>query len=110
MGTFAKLLIDKPVFSCQSLNILSQLCHFLGLQLGKLCLLFKLLSEVLALTPEVFDFLFSLKKFALVVVFFSSCDAHLVLDVTEVQALLLHLLLDSDKLFGLLVELSLHLI
>ena len=56
------------------------------------------------------DFLFSLKQFALVVVFFACCNAHLMLYIAEIEALLLHLLLDSNKLLSLLVKLSLHLV
>ena len=56
------------------------------------------------------DFLLSLKQFALVIVFFACSNAHLMLDIAEIEALLLHLLLDSNKFLSLLVKLSLHLV
>ena len=46
-------------------------------------------------TSKVFNFLFSFKELALIIILFSSSDTHLMLDITEVKALFFHLLFDS---------------
>lgn len=45
--------------------------------------------------PERLDLLFTLEKLSLIVVFFADLDAHLVLDITELEALVLELLLSG---------------
>ena len=59
---------------------------------------------------ESLDLLLALKQLALIVVFFTDNYTHLVLHVAELETLLLELSLDLDQLFGLLVQLALHLI
>ena len=94
MRTFAKLLVDEPILSCQRLDVLCKFSYLLRFKLGQLSLLFKLLPKILAFAPQMLNFLLSLEKFTLVVILFAGCDAHLVLDVAEIEALFLHLLLD----------------
>ena len=59
MRTLAEFLVDKSVLTSQRLNIFSQFSDFLGFELGELGLLIQLLSQILALSLEVLDFLFS---------------------------------------------------
>ena len=96
MRTLSKLLIDEPVLPCQRLDVLSHLGDLLSLQLGKMRLLLQLLFEILKFLAQYLDLLFSLEKLSLIAVFFAHYDAHLVLDVAEVEALLLQLLLHVD--------------
>ena len=110
MGTFAELLVDESILPSQCLNILSQFCHFLSFQLGKLSLLVDLFFHTLAFLAQSFDLLLSLKKFPLVCILFPSCDAHLMLNVSELEALFLVQLLDLDQLLSLLIKRALHLI
>ena len=99
--TFSKLLVDESILASQGLDVFSHLGDLLGLELGKLCLLLQLLLEVLQFLAQHLDLLFSLKKFSLVAVVFAHDDAHLVLHVAEVEALLLELLFDVDELLSL---------
>jgi hypothetical protein len=69
-----------------------------------------LLADRLYLTFEDADLVFPFEKLALVVVFFAGSDTHLVLNVAEVEALFLNLLLGTDKLFSLLIKLCLHVV
>lgn len=110
MRAFAEFLVYKPILSGQRLNVLSQLCDLLGLELGNLCLLVDLLLHALALLAKCLDLLLPLKQFPLVGILFSSGDAHLVLDVSELKALLLVELLDLDQLLRLLIQIPLHLV
>ena len=103
MRTFSKLLVDESVFASQGLDVFSHLGDLLGLELSKLCLLLQLLFEVLQFLAQHLDLLFSLEKFSLVAVFFANYDAHLVLHVAEVEALLLKLLFDVDELLSFCV-------
>ena len=96
-------MVDEAVLSCESLNVLGQLSHFLCLQLSDLSLLVDLLSERLTFVAKCLNFLLTLEKLPLVVVFFANSDAHLVLYVAELQDLLLKLLLHGDQFFSLLV-------
>jgi len=100
---FAKLLIDKLVFSCESLDIFSKFSHFLCFELSQLCLLIDLLSKTFALLAKRLDLLFTSEKCPLVVVFFANNHAHLMLHVAELETLLLQVLPCCDKLFGFLV-------
>ena len=100
MRTFSELLVDESVFASQGLDVFSHLGDLLCLELGKLCLLLQLLLEVLQFLAQHLDLLFSLEKFSLVAVFFAHYDAHLVLHVAEVEALLLELLFDVDELLS----------
>ena len=108
--TFAELLVDEAILTSQRLNILGQFCHFLSFQLGKLSLLVDLFFHTLAFLAQSLDLLFALEKFPLVCILFTGCDAHLMLDVSELEALFLMQLLDLDQLLGLLIELTLHLV
>ena len=110
MGAFAKLLIHEPILSCQGLDVFSQLGDFLGLELGNLCLLVDLLLHALALLAQRLDLLLPLKQFPLVGILFAGGNTHLVLHVAELEALLLVQLLHLDQLFGLLVQIALHLV
>ena len=96
MRTLSKLLIDEPVLPGQRLDVLSHLGDLLGLQLGKMRLLLQLLFEILKFLAQYLNLLLSLEKLSLIAVFFAHYDAHLVLDVAEVEALLLQLLLHVD--------------
>ena len=110
MRALAKLLVDETVLPCQSLDILGKLSDLLSLELGQLGLLIDLLSHALSLLAQSLDLLLSFEESALVGIFFASSDAHLVLHVGEVKALFLKLLPSLDQFFGLLVEVTLHLI
>ena len=103
-------MIYKPILSGQRLNVLGQLCDFLGFELGKLCLLVDLLLHALALLTKCLDLLLPLKQFPLVGILLASGDAHLVLDVSKLKALLLVKLLDLDQLLRLLIQIPLHLV
>ena len=107
---FAELLVHEPILPRQCLDVLSQLGHLLGLELRDLRLLVDFLGKAGAFRPQSLYFLLSLEKLALVVVFFADGDAHLVLDVAELEALLLQLLPRAHQLFSLLVQLGLHLV
>ena len=110
MRAFAEFLIYEPVLSRQRLNVLSQLSDFLGFELGELCLLFDLFLHALALLAKRLDLLLPLKQSTLVGVLFASGNAHLVLNISELKALLFVKLLDLDQLLRLLVQISLHLV
>ena len=64
----------------------------------------------MAFLAERFDLLFALKQLTLVIVFLASSHAHLVLNIAELKALLFKLTFRGNKLFSLLVEVTLHLI
>ena len=81
MRRLAKLLVHKPIFSGQSLDILRYLSDFLCLQLGQLGLLLQVLAEREVVRLQVLDLGFTLEKATLVVVFFAVTDRHLVLDI-----------------------------
>ena len=110
MGAFSKLLIHEPILSSQGLDVLSQLGDFLGLELGNLCLLVDLLLHTLALLAQCLDLLLPLEQLPLVGILFAGGDAHLMLHVAELKALLFVQLLHLDQLFGLLVQIALHLV
>ena len=96
MGAFAKLLVDESILTSQRLNILGQFRHFLSFQLGKLSLLVDLFFHTLAFLAQSLDLLFSLEKFPLICILFPGCDAHLMLDVSELKALFLMQLLNLN--------------
>ena len=98
-----EFLVYETILTCQSLNVFCQFSDFLSLELCKLSLLLKLFSQILAFTPKMLDLLFTFKELTLVVIFLSSSDTHLMLDVREFKALLLHLLLRLHKLFRFLI-------
>ena len=110
MGALTKLLVDEPVFSCQCLDVFSQLSYLLSLQLGDLCLLIELLPQVLTVRLKILDLLLALIQLAQVVVLTAYSHTHLMLHIAELKALLLQLLLGLHKLLCFLVELALHLI
>lgn len=95
MGALAKLTVDESVLPGQRLDILRQLSHFLSFELGNLGLLVDSLPQAGAFLPQRLDLLFTLEKLSLIVVFFADLDAHLVLDITELEALVLELLLSG---------------
>jgi len=103
-------LVDEPVLSGKSLDVLCQLSDLLSFELSKLSLLVELLTQVLAVVSQSLDLLFSLKQLSLIVLILASHDTHLVLHVAEVKALLLKLLLESDKLLSLGIEFTLELV
>lgn len=110
VAAFPELLVDKAVLSGQRLDVLSELRHFLGLQLCKLCLLLYLLPQALYLALEHANLIFPLEQLALVVILFARRHTHLVLDVSEFKALLFELATGLAQLFGFLIELSLHVV
>ena len=59
---------------------------------------------------QLLDLIFSLKKFALEVVLFASCDAHSMLNIAEIKALTLKLLAGLNDFFCLVVQFILHVI
>ena len=110
MIVLAKFLIDESVLPGKRLDILSHLSYFLGLQLRQLSLLVDLLPQIDLLQTKRLDLLLALEELALIVVLLADNDAHLVLHVAELEALLLELGLNLDQFLGLLVELALHLV
>ncbi len=89
MRAFSKFLIHKFVLPRQRLYVFRQFGHFLGLQLAKLSLLVKLLSEAFKFLSEGLDFLLTREQISLIVVFFADNQAHLVLNIAKFKALLL---------------------
>ncbi len=89
MWAFSKFLIDKFVLPCQRLYVFGQFGHFLGLELAELCLLIKLLSEAFKFLSESLDLLLTSEQISLIVIFFADNEAHLVLDIAELEALFL---------------------
>ena len=69
-----------------------------------------MLLHALALLAKCLDLLLPLEQFPLVGILLASGDAHLVLDVSELKALLLVELLDLDQLLRLLIQIPLHLV
>ena len=106
----AELLVDEPVLPRERLNVFSHFGDLLRFQLSQLGLLVHLLSHVDLLLAQGLYFLLTLEELALIVVLFADNDAHLMLDVAELEALLLKLRSDLYQLLSLLVKLSLHLI
>ena len=106
----AELLVDEPVLPCERLDVFGHLGNLLRFQLGQLGLLVHLLAHVDLLLAQGLYFLLTLEELALIVVLFADNDAHLMLDVAELKALLLKLRSDLDQLLSFLVKLSLHLI
>ena len=83
VGTLSKFLVDESVLAGQRLNILCDLCDFLGFQLSKLCLLLGILFHVLVFLTQSLDLLFSFKKLPLIVIILADNHAHLVLNIAE---------------------------
>lgn len=110
MAAFSELLVDKSVFSSQSLYVLCKLRHFLGLKLRELGLLLYLLPQALDLTLEHANLIFPLKQLTLIVILLASGHTHLVLNVAELKALLFKLAARLAKFFRFLIQLSLHVI
>ena len=106
--TFAEFLVHEPILSCQRLNVLCQLCDLLGFELSELRLLVDLLLHGLALLAQCLDLLLPLEQFPLISILFAGSDAHLVLHIPELKALLLVQLLHLDQLLSLLVQIALH--
>ena len=110
MIVLAKLLIDEPVLPSERLDVLSHLGYFLGLQLCQMRLLVELFPQVDLLLTKRLNLLLALEELALIVVFLADNDAHLVLHVAELEALLFELCLHLHQLLRLLVQLALHLV
>ena len=103
MRTFAEFLVHESIFSRQRLNVFRQLGDLLGFELSELRLLVDLLLHALALLAQCLDLLLPLEQFPLIGILFAGSDAHLVLHIPELKALLLVQLLHLDQLLGLLV-------
>lgn len=89
MRGFRELLVDEPVFPGQRLDIFSQLSDLLLLQLCQLLLTFSLFHVPLAFRPELLNLSFTFIQFPVQLIFFAICNTHLVLHITELEALLL---------------------
>lgn len=81
MGGLSEFLVYKSVFPRQCLDVFRQLRDFLRFELSKLCLLLQTLAKAQIVSFQVFDFSFTLKESALVVVLFTVADRHLMLHI-----------------------------
>ena len=77
---------------------------------SELSLLVDLFFHALALLSERLNLLLSLEEFPLIRILLSCSNAHLMLNITEIKALLFMELFDLNQLLGLQVQLALQFI